>query len=286
MKMRTSWLILVAMLAGAAQAQDRLPLRLMTYNIRLDLPSDGVNAWANRRDWVAAQVHWLRPDIVGMQEVLPNQKADLAAALPQYRFFGGGRDGKDAGEASPIGFDTSRFRFLGGGVFWLSPTPKKPSKGWDAAYPRIVTWVRLRMIGSTTKLLAINTHWDHIGVEARQQSSAQMSRWIADEADHCDQVLVLGDFNSTLDSAEMRGLTESTLGIRDARAASKSAPFGPSGTFNDFKIAPAESKTIDHLLIDKRIDVNAYTVVSQVIDGRVPSDHFPVLADLGVTPCL
>lgn len=285
MKMRTLGLIVVAMFAGVAQAADPLPLRLMTYNIRLDLASDGVNAWPHRRDWVSAQVNWLRPDIFGMQEVQPNQKADLAAALPRYRLFGGGRDGEDKGEASPIGFDTSRFRFLDGGQFWLSPTPEVPSKGWDAAYPRIVTWVRLRMISSSTTLLAVNTHWDHIGVEARRQSSAQMGRWIADKAHHCDQLLVLGDFNSELDSAEMRGLTESKLGIRDARAASKSAPFGPTGTFNDFNPGLAESKTIDHLLIDQRIEVKAYAVISQVIEGRVPSDHFPVLADLGVTPC-
>ena len=281
-----TWLAVVfAILTGPATADQTQPLRLMTYNIRLDLASDGVNAWANRRDWVAAQVLWLRPDIFGMQEVLPNQKADLAAALPRYRLFGGGRDGNEAGEASPIGFDTQRFQFEDGGMFWLSPTPEVPSKGWDAAYRRVVTWARLRVKGTRLDVLAVNTHWDHIGVVARQQSSAQMSRWIADHARRCDQVLVFGDFNSELDSAEMRGLTQGTLGIRDARAASKSAPFGPVGTFNDFMPAPAESKTIDHLLIDKRIDVNAYAVISQVIDGRVPSDHFPVLVDLTLARC-
>lgn len=286
MKFRMMWLAAAfAMLAGTAPAAEPQPLRLMTYNIRLDLASDGVNAWPNRRDWVAAQVRWLRPDIFGMQEVLPNQKADLAAALPGYRLFGGGRDGNDAGEASPIGFDTRRLQLEEGGMFWLSPTPDVPSKGWDAAYRRIVTWARLRVNGTRLRVLAVNTHWDHIGVVARQESSAQMGRWIAENAGRCDQVLVFGDFNSELDSAEMKGLTQGTLAIRDARAASKSAPFGPAGTFNDFKPAPTESRTIDHLLIDKRIDVNAYAVFSQAIDGRVPSDHFPVLVDLSLAPC-
>jgi endonuclease/exonuclease/phosphatase family metal-dependent hydrolase len=288
MKFRMTWLavaITSTMFAGAAPADELQPLRLMTYNIRLDLASDGVNAWPNRREWVAAQVRWLRPDIVGMQEVLPNQKSDLAAALPRYRLFGGGRDGNEAGEASPIGFDTKRFEFVDGGMFWLSPTPEVPSKGWDAAYRRIVTWTRLRVNGTRLHVLAVNTHWDHIGVVARQQSSAQMSRWIAENARRCDQVLVFGDFNSELDSAEMRGLTQGTLAIRDARAASKSAPFGPVGTFNDFRPAPSESRTIDHLLVDKRIDVDAYAVFSQVIDGRVPSDHFPVAVDLKLAPC-
>jgi endonuclease/exonuclease/phosphatase family metal-dependent hydrolase len=258
----------------------------MTYNIRLDLASDGVNRWANRSHWVAAQVLWLRPDIFGMQEVLPNQKADLATELPQYRLFGGGRDdGKEKGEASPIGYEKSRFDLLEGGMFWLSPTPLLPSKGWDAAHPRIVTWVRLRIRGTRQVVLAVNTHWDHVGVVARRQSAAQVGAWIEANARRCESVLLFGDFNSEPDSEQMRALTQGPLALRDARAASKSAPFGPAGTFNEFKTEPTESRAIDHVLLGSRIDVERYAVFSQTIDGRVPSDHFPVLVDLSLMPC-
>lgn len=270
----------IASLIGAVGAEAPQTVRLMTYNIRLDLASDGANAWPNRSDWVAAQVRWLRPDIFGMQEVRPNQKADLAAALPQYRLFGEGRDGMGEGEASPLGFDTQRFRFLDGGMFWLSPTPAVPSKGWDAAYPRIVTWARLRINGSRQVVLAINTHWDHIGLVARKESAAQIVRWIEANARRCEQVMLFGDFNSELDSEQMQAITGSSLGLRDARAASKSAPLGPAGTFNNFEAAPAESKAIDHFLLGKQIEVERYLVLAQPIDGRWPSDHFPVLVDL------
>ncbi len=273
-------------LTGAVVAAEPPGLRLMTYNIRLDLASDGVNRWANRSHWVASQVLWLRPDIFGMQEVLPNQKADLAAQLPRYRIFGGGRDdGKEKGEASPIGFDKSRFDFLEGGIFWLSPTPELPSKGWDAAYPRIVTWVRLRIPGSRQVILAANTHWDHVGVVARQQSAAQIAAWIEANARRCESVLLFGDFNTEYDSEPMGALTQGAWALRDARAVSKSAPFGPKGTFNEFKAAPTESRVIDHILLGVRIDVERYAVFSQTIEGRVPSDHFPVLADLTLMPC-
>jgi len=283
-------LVVVAMmfsvLAGAASAAEPQSLRLMTYNIRLDLASDGVNAWANRKQWVAAQVLWLHPDIFGMQEVLPNQKADLAAELPQYRLFGGGRDdGKEKGEASPIGFDKGRFDLLEGGMFWLSPTPAVPSKGWDAAYPRIVTWVRLRMRSSRQVVLAVNTHWDHIGVVARQQSATQMLSWVEANARRCEKVLVFGDFNSEIDSEQMQTMKQGRLALREARAISKSPPFGPMGTFNEFKTAPTGTKAIDHVLLGDRIDVARYAVFSQSIDGRVPSDHFPVLVDLALSPC-
>ncbi len=282
------WLAAVALtLSAVASASGAEPqtLRLMTYNIRLDLASDGVNAWPHRRDWVAAQILWLRPDIFGLQEVLPHQKADLIAALPQYRLFGSGRDGKDSGESSPVGFDTGRFDFRDGGTFWLSPTPDVPSRGWDAANPRIATWVRLRFRDTRADVLALNTHWDHIGIIARRRSAAQIIRWIESNARPCEAVILFGDFNSTLDSEQMRALRHGKLPLRDARAITKAAPFGPAGTFNAFKTAPARPEAIDHILIGERIDVERYAVFSQVIQGRVPSDHFPVLADLRIASC-
>jgi len=276
---------LCSLCAVAAAAREPLSLRLMTYNIRLDLTSDGVNAWPHRREWVAAQVTWLHPDIFGMQEVLPNQKSDLAADLPQYRLFGGGRDdGKEKGEASPIGFDTRRFDFLEGGMFWLSPTPAVPSRGWDAAYNRVATWTRLRVHGTRLGVLAVNTHWDHIGLIARRQSAAQITRWLEANTRDCEQVMLFGDFNSEIDSEQLRLITKSPLGLRDARAASKSAPFGPAGTFNGFQSA-TETKAIDHFFLGKRIEVERYLVLAQLIDGRWPSDHFPVLVDLKVAEC-
>jgi endonuclease/exonuclease/phosphatase family metal-dependent hydrolase len=276
---------ILMMACTAAWAAPPQALRLMTYNIRLDVASDGANAWIHRRAWIAAQVLWLRPDIFGMQEVKPNQKADLIADLPQYRLFGEGRDGKGAGEASPIGFDAQRFDFLEGATFWLSPTPDQPSRAWDAAFPRVVTWVRLRLRDSRQSVLAINTHWDHIGILARRQSAAQMVRWIAGNARRCEPVLVFGDFNSEMDSEQMRILTRGPPTLRDARAASKSRPFGPAGTFNDFKPMPEGARAIDHILLGSGIEVDRYAVFSQIIDGRVPSDHFPVLADLELGQC-
>jgi endonuclease/exonuclease/phosphatase family metal-dependent hydrolase len=278
-------LALCALLPSAAAAAEPQSLRLMTYNIRLDIASDGPNAWPHRRQWVADQIRWLRPDVFGLQEVVPGQKADLAADLPRYRFFGEGRDPKGAGEASPIAFDKQRFDFIEGGTFWLSPTPEVSSKGWDAAFPRVVTWARLKIAGARQVVLAVNTHWDHIGLEARRQSAAQMRAWIDQNARRCDRVLVFGDFNSELGSEQMQVLVQGKTRLRDSRALSKSPPFGPAGTFNGFNPAPSASTVIDHILLGDGIEVERYAVFSQVIEGRLPSDHFPVLADLSLAEC-
>lgn len=282
--MKACALLLLILVSVDAIAADT-SLRVMTYNIRLDVAADGDNAWPHRRAWVASQILWLRPQIFGLQEVQPQQREDLIADLPDYRLLGEGRDGGAEGEASPIGFDTRALRFVEGGTFWLSSTPGKPSRAWDAAFPRIVTWARLRVRGTLQAVLVLNTHWDHIGLLARYQSAVQMLGWIQSHAKRCEPVVVLGDFNSELDSSQMKALMQAPLSLRDARAASGTAPFGPMGTFNGFQIAPAASPAIDHILVSRRVAVKRFAVFAQGIEGRVPSDHYPVLADVAFGPC-
>ena len=186
---------------------------------------------------------------------------------------------------SPLVFDPKKFELLDSGMFWLSPTPAVPSKGWDAAYNRIVTWARLRVRATKQVVLAVNTHWDHIGIVARQESAKQMLRWIEENSRRCESVLVFGDFNSELGSKQMQLLTTGPLGLREARATSRSTPVGPLGTFNGFTLDPPPPAAIDHLLLGKGVEVQQYLVLTQIIEGRWPSDHFPVLIDVTIAGC-
>lgn len=289
--------LLTAVIAGAglalcgpsawAQAEQKTRsgngLRVMTYNIRLDTERDGANKWAFRRSGVSAQIDWLRPDIIGLQEVVFNQKQDIASDAPDYRLIGAGRDdGRDEGESSPIGFRVDRFALLDSGTFWLSPTPDVPSKGWDAAYMRVATWVRLRDKKTRRSIFALNTHWDHIGVEARNQSARLLRERITLYRRKRDHVILLGDFNTEASSDALKLLMGSAPDavFRDSRQTSKTPPFGPTGTFNDFKLQPERTDTIDHIFVGSTITVERYAVIAQNVDGRMLSDHYPVLADL------
>lgn len=265
-----------------------LNIRAMTYNIRLDTPVDGENGWSHRRSWLSDQIIWLAPDIFGLQEVVINQKRDIAHDLPAYQIIGNGRDdGVDAGESSPIGFRPERFELLDNGTFWLSPTPDQPGKGWDAAFPRVATWARLRDRASQRAVLALNTHWDHIGIEARRQSGLQLRAWLSANARAGEHLILLGDFNTAIDNEAMAALVDPqphAARLRDSRAASQTTPFGPVGTFNAFHLVPDETLTIDHILVGDSVTVSRYAVVAQHVDGRVMSDHFPVFADLVLGP--
>lgn len=281
----TRWLLILvaALLMQPAAAKERSgSYSAMTYNIRLDLASDGDNAWPHRRSALTALVAYYAPDLVGMQEVLLNQKQAIETDLPGYQFVGAARDdGKDKGEFSPLGFRRGRFALIASGTFWLSPTPDVPGKGWDAAYPRVASWARLRDKASRQSLLVVNTHMDHVGTTARLEGARQIRRWVAANHRTGEKIILMGDFNSPVDSPAYRAITEAGPGaLRDTLAISRTPHFGPPGTFTAFRIDQSEPSPIDHIFVSDGVTVMRHATLTQQTGGKLPSDHYPVLADL------
>jgi hypothetical protein len=148
-------------------AQDgALELRLMTFNVRYETNEDlGSRAWQQRVPAIIRMIHQENPDVIGIQEAMHGQAADLWASLPDYEFFGKAReDGHRDGEYSGIFYRRDRFVPApdDGGTFWLSDTPEKPgSKTWGNRVTRVATWLRLTDRASHRDFYIYNTHWDH-----------------------------------------------------------------------------------------------------------------------------
>lgn len=283
--MRYVLILLAALLALPAAAKERADrYSAMTYNIRLDLASDGDNAWPHRRDALTGLIAYYAPDLVGMQEVLLNQKQAVEADLPDYQFIGVARDdGKDKGEFSPLGFRRDRFALRDAGTFWLSPSPEAPSKGWDAALPRVASWARLHDKAAKRNLLIVNTHFDHVGQVARVESARQIRRWIAAHHKANETVVLMGDFNAPVGSPPYAAIVEPGAGaLRDTLAISRTPHFGPLGTFTGFQIERNDPKPIDHIFVGDNVTVLRHATLTQQAGGRLPSDHYPVLANLCV----
>ncbi len=281
-------LIACAAAGGGAAAKPQAgacpePLLAMTYNIRLDTPADGANAWVYRRDLLIAQIQTLRPAVLGMQEVLPNQRADLESALPSHVFIGGGRDdGKLAGEASPLAIDRRVFRIQSAGTFWLSPTPDVPSVGWDAAFRRVASFAHVRRKQDGARLLVINTHWDHIGEQARVESGRQLAGWIKANLGARESLVLLGDFNTGINAPAIAQMIAGA-GIVPTAESSGTLPEGqPPSSFNNYDPLPAPGTVIDHIFVSTGVGVIRAMVVAQHANGRVASDHFPVVALLAL----
>ena len=261
------------------------PLRVMSFNIRYDNPSDGVNAWPNRRDWVASLVRFHGADVVGVQEALAHMLTDLDTRLPGFGRVGVGRtDGREQGEFSAILYRTARLELLESGTFWLSPTPEVVgSKGWDTAIERVATWARFRDRSTGCRHLHLNTHFDHVGETARQESARLIRRRLATLAAGLP-VVVTGDLNADPQSVAYRLLTRDAVpdgvsALGDAFATSRAGHYGPTSTWTAFK-AIEPGRRIDFVMTSSDVSVLAHGILPDSWDGRFPSDHLPVLAVL------
>ena len=249
----------------------------MSYNIleSYDVPAENWAKWSRRRDDMIRQLQTAQPTILGMQEVTQVQKADLEQAFPGYEFLGVAReDGQTGGESTNIAVDRAFFDVHSSGTFWLSPTPDKPSKGWDAAYTRIATWAHLVRRSDGRRFLVLNTHLDSNGRQARLEGARVIGNWLTANRQTGELVIMTGDLNSGNTGQPVTLLTSSAVGLRDARPIAKSKPFGPEGTYEG-------RWRIDFVLVDPGIEVENYSVIAQHRKGGgVISDHFPVIADV------
>jgi endonuclease/exonuclease/phosphatase family metal-dependent hydrolase len=258
----------------------------MTYNVRVDLAQDGEDRWELRREDLVSLLRFHAPDVIGIQEGLAGQVEYIEAALPGYSYVGVGRDdGESGGEYSAVYYNKARLELLDTGTFWLSETPEVVSQGWDAALPRICTWARFRGRASSRTFRVFNTHFDHVGAEARANSAALLLEKIAEVDREGEPVLLMGDFNAEPGSAPIAALTAQ---LDDARSGGAPVMLGPEGTFSGFRVDGPVTRRIDYVFLSRGDwDVKEYAVFTDSRNGRYLSDHLPVyvlLAPAGAIP--
>lgn len=267
-----------------ASAQDS-SINVMSFNIRLDVKSDSLNSWPYRKDLAASQILFHEADFVGLQEALHHQLTDLKERLPGYESVGGARnDGKESGEYSAILYNTQRFELQVSETFWLSETPALPgSKSWDAAITRIVTWGKFKDRKTGKIFFIFNTHFDHIGKEARKQSARLILQKIHDLAEG-QPVILTGDFNAAFNDEPIKILTDKSnpRHVINAKEISETPHYGPSGTFNGFRNAEVNDHAIDYIFVKNGVQVLKHASLSQTWKGKFSSDHFPVFARLKI----
>lgn len=283
-KMKKLFLLIFATLLASAgsMAKGKTEIRYGTFNIRNTNPDDTKAGWGwdVRKDRVANYVKQADLDIVGMQEVLHPQLVDLQQRMPGYDYIGVGRtDGKEEGEYSCIWYKRDKYEVLDKGSFWLSETPDVPgSRGWDAALERIASWGKFRDKKTGKIFMAVNTHFDHVGEEARKQSALLIIRKIQEIVGK-RPAIVTGDFNVTDESEAYKTITTNQFVMKDAY---KESPHheGVKYTFQSFSLRdPVENEKIDFIFVTPKIKVKR-TVTPADNPGYIISDHCPHWADL------
>ena len=253
-------------------------LKVMTYNIRLSLESDKENSWNNRKDDALALMSYYHPDYFGVQEAVPQQMIDIKTNLKDYDFVGVGRDdGKNQGEYSAIFYDKNKLEVTKSGTFWLSETPEKPSKGWDAAYNRVCTYAFFKIKKTGKQFLAMNLHFDHVGDVARVNSAKLILEKIKKLNPKNVPLTLTGDFNLTDDSEPIKIISKS---LDNVFYHSKKTHYGPKGTFTGFDINTIPQDRIDYIFVKGFEVLSNRTINDRRENLLYPSDHFPILAEI------
>jgi endonuclease/exonuclease/phosphatase family metal-dependent hydrolase len=256
-------------------------IKVMTYNIRVAFDT-GENSWDSRKEFVDSLIRKYNPDIIGLQEALKVQLDDLLRMFPEYHYAGVGRDdGKEEGEYSAILCLKEKFEVLEDSTIWLSETPEVPSIGWDAAHKRIITWAKIKDIKTEKVFYHFNTHFDHKGEMARIESANLLNDKVAEIAGKTPAV-VTGDLNFTPDSKAYQILVGGRRNyLFDAHKIAK-AGSGGNISFNGFSENLKEGNKIDYIFIKNDVEVEKHFIITDTFQGRYPSDHMPVMAEISI----
>ncbi|MBT8316128.1 MAG: endonuclease/exonuclease/phosphatase family protein [Lutibacter sp.] len=266
-------LIIISLNLSVTIAQST---KIISYNIRYANNTDKENNWNNRKDKIISLLKNNNPAILGIQEGLIQQIDYIDSCLSNYKYIGIGRDGKNKGEFSAIFYDSLKYNVIESNTFWLSNTPNKISKGWDAALNRICTYGLFENLKSHKKVWIFNTHFDHIGKIARKNSVQLILTKINEINTTNFPLILMGDLNLTPEEAPIQLLKSS---LDDGLELSNTPLIGPKGTFNGFSLDEI-SKKIDYFFT-KNLTILSYTHINDLeISKSHISDHLPIMIEI------
>lgn len=247
-------------------------LRIMSFNIRCT--NVGRDTWEDRIGIVTDTMVNSKADSIGVQEATPEWMATLKETLTDYDYVGVARDdGKNQGEYSAVFYLKDKYNLVDSGNFWLSETPEKPSLGWDAACIRICTWAVLENKETKEQYVHVNSHFDHEGIKAREESVKMILAHIEEYKDL--PVVFTADMNVVEGSDNY---VQFTKVLHDTKYQAKDTM--DYLTYHDTKPSKYEDEIIDYVMVNDNFNALTYKVVTAGVDERYVSDHFPVYADL------
>jgi endonuclease/exonuclease/phosphatase family metal-dependent hydrolase len=243
-------------------------LRVASFNVRNGRALDGRNSWPCRRRAAAAAVAGLDADVVGLQEVFAFQQRSLLRRLDGYVAVGRGRDDGRRGERTPLLLREATVRAVAHATRWYGDDPDRPGTRLPGArFPRIATLATVEVRATGALAQVVCTHLDASRRDARRAAAEQLAGWL----DPSLPRVVVGDLNARPDAPELAPLL--AVGLRHA------LPPAAGGTNHDFT-GRTDGQRIDHILVSEEVEVLAAEVAHPRPGGRLPSDHWPVVADL------
>jgi len=272
-----------------AEADD-LKLRVMSFNIRYGSANDGKNHWKYRKEMVCDVIRDHPSDVIGLQEALRFQIDAIREALPVYGEIGVAReDGCIEGEYSCILYRTDRFGVGESGTFWFSDTPEVAgSNTWGNACVRICSWARLIETRTGRAFYIFNLHLDHVSQPSREKSAVLLAERIKKRR-YKGPFVVTGDFNAGENNPVIKYL-KGEIAVEGPDGGKMKTPVPMIDTFRvlhpdvmDVRTAHGFKGTrqgdkIDYVFVPPGTKVQEAEILYDNVDGRYPSDHYPVIS--------
>jgi len=273
------YILLIVTIGMNTQVSSQVD-KIMSYNIRYDNHKDGINKWDNRKIEILALVNHYKPDIFGIQEGLVHQLHYLDDNLSSYSRIGVGRDdGNEKGEFCAIYYNNEKLSVTNESTFWLSQTSDRISIGWDASMERICTYGLFTNKITKQKGLVFNTHYDHIGNTAREESSRLILKKIKQINTDDYPVILMGDFNAEPNSKPISIIEKE---FEDGATVASNGIYGPIGTYTGFQKQTIPERRIDYIFV-KGLKVMTYRHIDdRMKNNNYLSDHLPVFINVEI----
>ena len=274
-----------------APPEPGFSLKIMSFNIRRGTAHDGRNRWAFRRHLVLEVLTRYHPDVLGLQEALDFQIAEIHSMLPGYEMSGIENSGGGKVLHNAIFFNAARFVLSEQGIFWFSDTPDIPgSKGWGNIMTRNCAWVRLTDKNSRQPFYFYNTHLDHLSLQSRKKSVVLLMQRIHART-YPDAFVLTGDFNAREKSTPIKYLKgKIPLKIRNKAKVINPDPLRDAlrarypnlrnaATFHGYRRFFFRFK-LDYTFVPSSIRVIDARIIQLCVKKCYPSDHFPLFTEL------
>lgn len=249
-------------------------IRIMSFNVRCT--NVGARGMKDRVPDVVTTIFNGMPDSLGVQEATPQWIDTLNEELGEhYAYVGVGRDGEHDGEYSAVFYLKDKYNVVDSGTFWLSETPDEISYGWDAVCRRICTWAILENKETGDKYIHMNSHFDHIGEEARSQSI----KMIVEKSQEYKDIpaVFTADMNVPEGSKNYKEIADNSI-FKDTKYTAENVD--AYITYHDRYPQKHDGDVIDYCFANEGFEAINYGVVTESPSKYYVSDHFPVYTDV------
>ena len=250
------------------------PIKVMTFNMRINTPVDGNNWFRHRRPKIAEVIRRENPDIIGFQEIDEEMQDFLSETFPEYVILGHGRKDNYSWEGTPIAFRKSRFLLHTFRERWLSLEENLPGsllhEMGQSDCPRVYCCAELIDRTNYKPFSFYNVHIDF--VEESTAQYVESALLLKDISESPFPYVLTGDFNAMPNSGVVKAIlaTKDRLGTVDVTE-HIGASFHGFGRYN-----PPVHK-IDYIFTNMKTDsTKSYIVPDDNACGYYYSDHYAV----------